>query len=51
MQNDTNLDVVRACIISFDEISGYKEKGVLNTEKRIDWWDNNKDEVIKNLKE
>jgi len=51
MKNDDNLDVTRASILSFEQITGYKETDVLIYDKLIEWWENNKEDVGKKLKD
>ena len=41
---DRNLDVRRACIVSFNSLTGYKNPDVLEYNKLIEWWSEHKEE-------
>ena len=49
MKTDSNLDVLRDCILSFSNITGYKKGDVLEYEPIIRWWYLNEKEVLDGL--
>lgn len=50
MENDDELDVLAATIDSFQALTGYVRKDVLNTRHVTLWWEENKERVLKDFK-
>lgn len=50
MGKDTRLDVLAVSIRSFEQVTGYVKKDVLDDEPAYKYWAEKKEEIQKNLK-
>lgn len=49
IKGDESLDVLKVCINSFEVITEYKSGDVLNPQKLLQWWEENKEETLAKL--
>ncbi|MFH1782774.1 MAG: HEAT repeat domain-containing protein [Candidatus Omnitrophota bacterium] len=50
-ENDSSLDVVKACMEAFSKITGYETPGILAYKQAKDWWLRNKEKINPTLSE
>ena len=50
-ENDSSLDVVKACMGAFSRITGYKSSGVFAYKQAKNWWLRNRENISSKFSE